>query len=584
MTLPADLSPTEPRTSAQSALFLTSLLFLWAGCSSGSAGSDDNADKNSSDSVDTADSDTTEEKETQSEEEGTDGPDVFLRPDVGDVIDIPEEQWSRESVAIAPATGDEQYVIQLTSVSTKSQTKYAFNFDALEDGSSPSAPSNLVPAAAPKPTLDGLALSHFDAASRRFRELAARSIAAGASPASPPPRPQPPQVGERTSFEISNTSTYKGFTTIDAEVLRVTDRLIVYGDLTNGIGALQSEVIDEVLNNYETVVLPRIDTYFGEISDVNGDEKISVLFSPLVSEVGAAAYVYTCDILDPEKDGIMCPYSNEQEMIYVAPPSHLGSHMGSPKALSELLSHETQHLVYFYRKYILGHGIMSFDTIYLNEGLSGLAQDLCGFQAGILFETVVAIPNAESFSLTDILTLKDYDPSGRHNYAVGYLLMRYVFEQMGGDTLTPDGQILDEGGISFLNTLESSRLSGIKALEDATGMDAADVFENFYTAMLLDDRAADGSNLSEDPRFGFFDMLKDPITGNTRGITMNLELAGGMVSSQGVPIDTEADGVIRSGGVDYILLDASKTLAPVTLRLEVDDPEAKMRMRLIRIR
>ena len=497
--------------------------------------------------------------------------------DLGEVVELEAGDDGVFSFDVTPQTGDERYVLQLVSLSRATATDYAY--EVTVDGEALGEPADAGP-------IEGDALPppiprHGEPL---FREAAIRAVSEGA-PAASPARADPPNVGDTVQFEISDSeSTY---TTIDAEVMSVTDELVIAFDRTTDPDlAIDATILDELAANFAEIVLPRERVYFGAESDVNEDGHVTVLFSPLVFTAtgGVTAYVSPCDLLADGTPG--CPVTNEQEMVYVSPPDLLESYMATATAMTEVMAHEFQHAIYFYRKSILNDDLTAAESMYVTEGMSAMAQDVTGFQAGNKYVAGMAIEAVNEFSLADVLAYPDYydtEHDGTYRGAA-YLILRYVFDQLGGDSITADGEIVDEGGIPFLTAMTDDPLYGYDALEAAAGADADALFPDFYTAMLLDDRTSGGEPLTSDPRYLFAEPWDDPVTGQTHGVTMCFELAGGTWLVRGVPIQQGgADAVIRSGGAEYVLVEAEGAGTEIGIGASAETG-AELGARLVRIR
>ncbi len=392
----------------------------------------------------------------------------------------------------------------------------------------------------------------------------------------------PPTVGETVPFTISNGYSYVD---IDCEVMAVTDDLVIVFDRTTDPGLeIDADILAEVSDNFADVVLPRERIYFGQESDVNDDSHITMLFSPLVFDGtgGATAYVFPCDLMADGTPG--CPASNEQELIYMSPPELLSDYMGTADAITETVAHEFQHAIYFYRKFMLTENATEHESAYITEGMSAMAQDVSGFQAGNLYVAGAAIDAVNDISMANVL---DY-PSGYNEEFDGvyrgaaYLFVRYIFDQMGGDAIDGEGEVQDLGGISFLNQMSDIGLYGFDGIEEATGEVAEWTIAQMYTAMLVDDRQVDGEPLSEEPQYNFAPVWDDPITGKQHGITMNYDLAGGSWPVRGVTVQQGgADGVILSGGAEYLLIEP--TDGGLLTILASSEGAAQLGARLVRI-
>jgi hypothetical protein len=499
---------------------------------------------------------------------GPDGGDNTLA--LGEVFDLVAGANGAFEATIETPAGDEEYVLLLASLARNPLESYTYTVEV--DGQPLGEPEETGPIADSLP---------FHAPPPGWSS-AVEAVRAGASMAVPSKDP-PPDVGEFITLSISNGTTYED---ISCEVMMVTDALVVVFDRTTDPEmTIDAEILAEFSDNFGQIVLPRERIYFGQESDVNQDEHVTLLFSPLVytGSGGATAYVHPCDLLEPGAPG--CMSTNEQELIYISPPDMLEEYMASAKAITETVAHEFQHAIYFYRKYVLNDATEEDESAYVTEGMSAMAQDISGFQAGNLYVAAAGIEQVNDVSLAAVVDYPfGYDPTNDGVYrGAAYLILRYAFDQAGGDEIDGDGTITDLGGITFLNEMTDVGLFGYDGVENAAGEDADVLFFDFYTAMLLDDREKDGELINDDPRYRFGEPWDDPITENPHGITMNYDLADGMWEVRGVPIQQGgADGDIKPGGAEYILITA--TGAGETLTIGASSIEAALlAARLVRI-
>ncbi len=401
----------------------------------------------------------------------------------------------------------------------------------------------------------------------------------------PPPRGQlpwpgpqpvpPPDVGDMVDFEIGTDG---GVVTVACEVLLVSSSLVVVLDRdTDPTLQIDATMLGDIAQGFADVVLPRERIFFGEESDVNADGHVTVLFSPLVYETGATAYVNPYDLVtDPaaRPPGVA---ANDQELLYVTPPQLLPPHMGTVRGILETLAHEFQHAIYFYRKYQLNDMVDQPESAYITEGLSALAQDLTGYQAGNFFVSMAGLDSMDDISINDLVASVGWYIQDRDGPLRGgaYNLLRYLYDQAGGDTLLPDGSVdmASSPGVAWLRALVDSPLLGVASIEAAAGQDLVDVATDWFTAQMVDDRTdGEGQPLNTDPRYNYLPTATDPITGRTRGTSM-FESFGGMVDKTG-PVVRElaaADGGIRPGGAEYLHLAA--TASPTTSFTIAADPE-----------
>jgi hypothetical protein len=335
-------------------------------------------------------------------------------------------------------------------------------------------------------------------------------------------------------------------------------------------------------------VLPRERLFFGQESDVDADGHVTVLFSPLVQDLGAIAYVNPYDLItDPEArpPGVA---ANDQELVYVTPPQLLEPYMATPRALLETLAHEFQHAIYFYRKYLLNAlPLDSVESVYVTEGLSALAQDLTGYQAGNFFVTLAALGGVDLVSTNDLVLSGGnyYQARDGELRGAAYLLLRYLYDQAGGDAVQPDGSFEEatSPGIPWLRAFVDAPLLGRESVEAAAGTTLVEAAADWYTALLVDDRLGAGDvPLNEDPRWNYRPTQVDPLTSRVRGTTLFESFGTAQKTGPLVTDLAQADGAIRAGGVEYFRLAASGP-GTVTVTFTADVVEGALFVRVFRI-
>ncbi|RMF88529.1 MAG: hypothetical protein D6736_10310 [Nitrospinota bacterium] len=349
--------------------------------------------------------------------------------------------------------------------------------------------------------------------------------------------------------------------------------------------------IEQMVEDFETIIHPRSEQLFGEESDVNNDGRITILVTSLLNGTGVAGFFLPSDLFLRDTDN---PFSNEQEILYVALPSS-----SLPLGLIEAtMAHEFQHLINFQQKVLrrIDQGLPNppSEDLWLNEALSHLAEDLTGFsEDGDDLVNIVEdyLEQVEFFSLADNDAFGGSDTLQRRG--AGYLFLRYLFEQAGGATYssTDPAGITDRGGITFLRQLESSSHIGIDnirtALRTVTNpfQQASDPFQQAFAhwAVAL---FMDGTRLNTDPRFHFQAPEFDQITGQRRGIDLRGTREGrsGLVTLRGPHLQffNSHREAVQSTGVAYILFQASpqgEDTTTITLR---GNAESRLQLTVVR--
>ena len=392
------------------------------------------------------------------------------------------------------------------------------------------------------------------------------------------PPDAPPTAGEVRSFQIHDSS--GTLQTISAECQIVDTEIAIWFDITSTPATSVSN-LDEIAQLYRDIVMPRERIFFGPESDYNEDGVVHMLFSPLVADI-ATAYFYPCDLIEDPGSFLGCEYGNHAEMLYVSPPDLLDPYMATPMAMAETMAHETAHMVYFHRKFLLNGQPGANENIYLNEALAALAQDLTGLTGGNFFVTRYGLDEIETFRSLDILTPGGgYDPARDGSLrGQSYMFLRYLYDQAGGETVQTDGSFVDDGGIAWLNDYVDSVDLGEENIEALMGRDHLEILFDFLTALVMSNRGPDHAPISDNPAFNFLPTQTDPLTDRTRGLDM-FGTFRDMFSLTGPATASIAlnDGTIYSTGVQYLLFNA-EDLVDVSLQIDAD---ALARVRIGRI-
>ena len=492
---------------------------------------------------------------------------------VGQFKDFPADSAGKIEGS-TPVTGKEKFLLLLTSQDTRALKSHAYSTSLPAGGSSKSAAP---PPAGHDPQI------HRCTFARRLR-----GIMDSRPPSLREEQPYaystvPPKKGDKRTFKISSSGT--SFTTITAEAIHVDGTAAFWLDkTTTPLASIEAADIKAVADGFSKIIVPRERIYFGQESDVDGDKLISVLFSPLVAG-SAIAYFSPCDLLDPAVV-TYCKASNKMELLYVSPPSSLKPPYNTVNAMLEVVAHELQHAIYFNRKYLLNNKTGGGENPYVTEGLSHLAQDLSGYQAGNLYVVLatlkgidlVAVPNLGSDAISTYIK----GPSDGVMRGADYLLLRYLFDRAGGDAMDSAGKPLDKGGIKWLRTFMDAKETGLKNLTGSTKLELSKLSLDFWTAMAVSNRGVGGKPISSEARYNFLPTTVDPLTKRQRGCNLFAAFHGSKMNGPATQSFTAPDKILRAGGGELLLL-APKAGQPV-LRFSVTaDSEAKAQVRLIRV-
>lgn len=228
-------------------------------------------------------------------------------------------------------------------------------------------------------------------------------------------------LGEQAEFDTDDVR-------VRATLLAKTENLYFWVEdgLTVDPQALQAAA-DELQDDY----LPLLRTFFGQewLPGIDGDPHLSVLHLRGSGESYELGYFTDKD----EYPRTLFPDSNEQEIVYL----NMGQlEVGEPLYFGTIV-HEIQHLIQWHMD--------SNESVWLNEGLSQLAELLAGFNTAA----------TEDYLLQPGTRLNEWryeeDVIDAH-YAATYLFSVYLWEQLG-DTAVQELSRYPGNGLAAVETI-----------------------------------------------------------------------------------------------------------------------------------
>lgn len=169
-----------------------------------------------------------------------------------------------------------------------------------------------------------------------------------------------------------------------AVVIAVLPHTIVLSDTLSPAGGYTPTEMTDLAEQFDTLGYTLDVQNFAAPTDIDGNGRIAILFTPAVNALpgppgGFVAGLFTSRDLAPLST---CTASNEGEMFYMAVPDPnkiLNGNYANKSALGAealgTLVHEFQHLINAGRRAYVNNA-SSFEEIWLNEGLSHIAEEL----------------------------------------------------------------------------------------------------------------------------------------------------------------------------------------------------------------
>ncbi len=376
-----------------------------------------------------------------------------------------------------------------------------------------------------------------------------------------------PLPGDTATFKVIDASG-TSVTPVTARLRYIGPLLELWADETNPFTDPGDAFYAGLAGWFESTVLPRERALFHDEPDVDGNGRVTVLLSPTVGDAGASGYVNPLDLTTSE-------FGNHKDMIYLNPPGDWYGPEYQILSGAGVLAHEFQHLI---RAGALGIDID--ESIYFNEGMSHLAADLAGFGFDNLWFLRDFLDDPTPFTVPRGIDSARMHASSDYGTDIvmrsaGYLLLRYLFDRLGGLSYNGDGTIDDAGGLSLLRSQYEGTRFGIDVIEWAVGASRRDFIPDWLSAMLLDGRTdASGAPLPLPPRYQLAVPGTDPVTGAQHGVALNADnrfLDFGSVWLANVATTDLRDfpGSLDAGGIALLMV-RPVAAGPVVARVVVE--------------
>jgi hypothetical protein len=288
-----------------------------------------------------------------------------------------------------------------------------FSGEQLREASGPPS-SDVAPAASQSgPTFDRAASlsvaarASFDARLRRAERAlapripaaraawAAREAARKSSGAPTSAAAAPPAVGDAVTYNVAESSCdapdYRS-----GHVVAISADAVVVADDANPPGGFTSGQYARIARAFTDSVYPLDTRNFGTPSDIDANGRVVIFFTRAVNELTPPSvgwyiggFFHPRDLFPKAaaNPAHACAASNEAEMFYMLVPDPTGVVHGNRRPLEAVetlttgvLAHEFQHLINAARRLYVNNAA-SFEEVWLNEGLSHIAEELMFYQA-----------------------------------------------------------------------------------------------------------------------------------------------------------------------------------------------------------
>lgn len=358
-------------------------------------------------------------------------------------------------------------------------------------------------------------------------------------------------------------------TRVRAVVRGVGQHLVLAEDIAAPAGGFTSEDWSTLLEELDRVVVPVDTAYFGGYDDIDGNDRVTVLFTPRVNALstgttsGIGGFFLPLDLAAsgrgggglPGPAGEVCPASNEAEILYMVvadPDGEAGPTVSRARALRNargLVAHELQHLISSERRVLHGEGGFSaVEEVWLDEGLSSLAEEVAGLaviqravggnytfdqvaNSGPEFDAFNAYQINNFFNLSLYMldpahapTISSFDPGGAQGLQMrgfSWFFLRWLADRTAGSERALFRDLVGGG---------QNTARGIENIERVTGRRWEDLLSEFAVAVATDDAGiaelADRFRITTwDFRNVFLALNRNPAAGSLFPLSFPLQAA-----------------------------------------------------------
>ncbi len=270
------------------------------------------------------------------------------------------------------------------------------------------------------------------------------------------------------------------------------------------VNRLPQEECNEIGQTFETQIYERVRQNFGAESDYDENGRVYILLTRQVNLLTGQiddhpqwGGEYIGGFFNPVDLPIFSwpvGTSNEREIFYGIVPdpeeefSKVAHSLESTvAAVKPIVAHEFQHMINFYQRHgVLGADSFHQEELWINEGLSHLAEDICDFDDQNRGRVGIYLHSRQHryFALASLSGLAQGEAVGNTlgERGASYLFLRYLADRWPGSQ----------------EDLVKSIVSGRDNVVQVTGESYAQVFKDWLATLVLDD-----SGIGDDPRYQY---------------------------------------------------------------------------------
>ena len=417
----------------------------------------------------------------------------------------------------------------------------------------------------------------------------------------------PYTVGQIVSLNVRSGNTFAdACETPDmrtGRVVAVTDKAVVIADQANPTGGYTDAEYQSIGVTFDTLIYDLDSKAFGTPQDIDTNGKIVLFFTRAVNELTPSGsqslvggFFYARDLFPKTATQTLdaCATSNVAEMFYllVADPNGVVNGNRRDKATVQRLTisttaHELQHLINASRRLYVNTSSEDFEDVWLNEGLSHIAEELLFYRESGLTprQNIDSIRIRSSQRIVNAYNNDQASNFGRFRQYLGrpstsspyapddelwtrgatWAFLRYAADHQG----TADGDIWFR--------LVNSVTEGTNNLQNVFGANVPGLFRDWATSTFTDDVPGVATQWQQ-PSWHFRSMYK-LLTSNPNSIppTPGTYPLNTVTVGDGAPLTV----LINGGGVAYVRFAVA---AGQVASVQWNGPQPRVAMTLVRFK
>jgi hypothetical protein len=352
-------------------------------------------------------------------------------------------------------------------------------------------------------------------------------------------------VGDEIKLNANANQACSNADTRTGRVAAVGNRAIVVSDKENPSGGYTDAEYASIVATFDTLVFPMDTAAFGAPSNISPYGKIILFYTRAVNALtpqGAGftigGFFFARDLYPKAARNNLpaCSASNETEMFYLLVPDPDGAVNSNRRAKTDVtrlnlttIAHELQHLINASRRLVVNNASSTTETVWLDEGLSHLAEELLYFRvSGYSTRSNLVLTDVNGTRATDFTTYASQNFSRFYSFITA---PENSSPYAPNDSLATRGAIWNflrfaaarqgpAGEAAFLRSLVNTTATGVTNLQQVlSGGAFADYLRDWTISLIADDYAANTTA-------GLGSQYVNPAW-NFRSIYPGLRLAGG---------------------------------------------------------